>query len=731
MQKASEDLPGGIPGFTIEKLLGKGGLGCVYLAHQHALDRPVAFKVLRADRDQDPGVFRRFLREAKVMARVDHPNLVRLFEFLEEDLGPAITMEYFPCGTLRSEIEALAREKKTLGEKRSLQLAVEMVSALEALHQVGVVHRDVKPTNIFLRDSSEAVLGDLGASSRASDEETEITSAGVLVGTASYMAPELWSGQPATPMADIFALGITLHECLTGCHPHPQRITGPEFQFAWSRDHVKEISRPTRELVEKMLSRDPARRAVDLQYLLKILPDTGVSINLEKLTASLGGRNKPPPPLLQPREKQGRRQAGDPAGTASASSRTVLVISVVVSSLLSFGVGLMLRARLEPPAPVPSITSTPPSPVPTEIPVEDSPLALRERLLSRYRGTLSNVAPELKARRLGTVPGRFGDRLWLGWEQVEGGAPPGTATIVLTCFDPAGEQLRLVFPDWTPPGPLRVSLNGQTLTLETPRNTPPMIELPGTALRFGINRVLLIPEKGTELPDGIRGVLHRRGSLPLPASRPLEDENPAVLARLGPLYERMRKGSWKGTREEVDHLLKQNPDSVRLASLLTYIDAGYVLTCRDMDRMGLQGMDGTSGMLVMTDLLPDLETALRNLSGSLVTLHGGLSRNPHRGIVWSKMGLVLATGGEIEQAWRSIMYGALLDPDDINIWISFTEVYSSEEAMKNDVARAPDFYDPLRIAKYLAQRAHLEDLAKDIDRIVEKAKTFMRERQRR
>lgn len=729
----TEELPQGIPGFTIQKLLGKGGLGCVYLARQHTLDRPVAIKVLRSDRDQDPGVVRRFLREARVMARMDHPNLVRLFEFIEEDVGPAISMEYFPCGTLRTELERLAGEKSVLGEKRTLQLAIELVSALEALHQAGVVHRDLKPTNIFLRDSKEAVLGDLGASSRASDEETEITSVGVLVGTASYMAPELWRGEPATPMADLFALGITMHECLTGVHPSGQRVTGPEFRFTWSKQHIKEVSRPTRELVDKLLSPDPSKRAVDVDYLLKILPDTGVSLNLEKLAQSLGRANLAPTrgksartPGEGPDPRKRSEMIRNP--TSESSSRMILILSVLISSVLSFAIGLKLRTGTADPgvtvSPPPSASAAAPSPVAAGSPSSgeevDPAIALRERHLSRFRGVLSNIAPEVKGRKLGQVEGRFSDRLWLGWEQVDGGAPTGTVTLLFTCFDPGKEELRLVFPDWTPGGPCTVMLNGEALELKVSRNRPTQVELLPTSVRFGINRLLLVPGNGVTIPDGVAGVLNRRGALPLPSSKVPEDENPAVLAKLGSLHERMRKGVWTGMKEEALAVQKSNPTSVRLSAFLHYIDMSYVVTCRDMDRMGLQGLNGTSGMLVMTDLLPDMETALKSAVGSLVSLHGNLSRNPHRGIAWSTLGLSLGTaGGEVELGWRAAMYGCLLDPDDVSAWLTFGDLYGAEYSTNPLVsARMSEVLDSARIAQYLARRLHLGTLVADIDKIL-------------
>jgi serine/threonine protein kinase len=193
--------------YRVLRLLGSGGMASVLLCRDERLDRLVAVKRLHADQPDD--IQRRFAREAKVGASLNHPNLVSVFDTATDDEGVLIVMEYV-------EGEALSRalRRGPLAPERVARMASELGQALDHAHRHGVVHRDVKPGNVLLRDDGVTKLVDLGIASAT--DHTQITRTGIVLGTASYMAQEQLEGQPAGPAADVYALAAVCFEALTG-----------------------------------------------------------------------------------------------------------------------------------------------------------------------------------------------------------------------------------------------------------------------------------------------------------------------------------------------------------------------------------------------------------------------------------------------------------------------------------------------------------------------------------
>ncbi len=187
--------------------IGVGGMARVYLAEDELLGRRVAVKVLHADSPDDAAI--RFQREAKLGASLNHPNLVSVFDIVTEDESVLIVMEYVDGETLK---DAIARGP--LPPRRALEIVRDVAAGLDHAHAHGIVHRDVKPANILLRRDGIAKLADLGIATAA--ERTAITRSDVVLGTASYMAPEQLAGGRAGPATDVYALAAVAFEALSG-----------------------------------------------------------------------------------------------------------------------------------------------------------------------------------------------------------------------------------------------------------------------------------------------------------------------------------------------------------------------------------------------------------------------------------------------------------------------------------------------------------------------------------
>jgi len=196
--------------YRIERTLGHGGMAAVYLAHDEELQRPVAVKV-PAEQFGDEETFRlRFLREARLAGRLSHPNVVQVYDAGETDGRPFIVMEYVPGRTLA--------ECGRLSPQRVVELGLQACAGLQHAHDRGLVHRDVKPGNLLLRDDDVLKIADFGIARAA--ESTRHTQVGTILGTAAYLAPEQIAGGDATPASDLYSLGAVLYELLTGRPPY-------------------------------------------------------------------------------------------------------------------------------------------------------------------------------------------------------------------------------------------------------------------------------------------------------------------------------------------------------------------------------------------------------------------------------------------------------------------------------------------------------------------------------
>ena len=205
-----------VAGIEIEAPLGRGGMGAVFLGRQVSLDREVAVKVLASELADDPQFLERLEREARVMARLRHPNIVAVHDFQRTEDGAAIVMEFVEGGSLR---EKLLQHPNGLPVAEALRILRQIAAGLEAAHASGVIHRDMKPENVLIATDGTARVTDFGLALPLHEGSARFTLAGTAVGTVDYMAPEQFHGAEADARLDVFALGVMAYELLTGKTP--------------------------------------------------------------------------------------------------------------------------------------------------------------------------------------------------------------------------------------------------------------------------------------------------------------------------------------------------------------------------------------------------------------------------------------------------------------------------------------------------------------------------------
>lgn len=204
--------------YHILEQLGEGGMATVYKAYDTRLETDVAVKVIRTENIL-PSVLekslKRFEREAKSLAKLTHPNIVKVTDYGEHEGKPYLVMSYLPGGTLKERLKSGA-----IPWQEAVQLLVPIAHALEYAHEHNLIHRDVKPSNILLTEKGQPMLTDFGVAKLFDvDETAELTGTGMGIGTPEYMAPEQWTGH-VTPQTDIYALGIVFYEMVTGRKPY-------------------------------------------------------------------------------------------------------------------------------------------------------------------------------------------------------------------------------------------------------------------------------------------------------------------------------------------------------------------------------------------------------------------------------------------------------------------------------------------------------------------------------
>ncbi|MFD1722096.1 serine/threonine-protein kinase [Amnibacterium endophyticum] len=255
--------PGSLIGgrYRLQRLIAAGGMGLVWQADDEVLRRTVAVKQLRIPVGAAPEAAelaeQRALREARITARLHHPNAVPVFDVVEHDGAPHIVMQYVPSEPL----SAVLRREGALPVAEVARIGAEVAAALQAAHGLGIVHRDVKPANILIaQPGGVAMLTDFGISHAADDGA--ITATGLLSGTPAYLAPEVALGEDSTTASDVYSLGSTLYAAVEGRPPFGQDANAVALlhRVAAGAFPAPERSGPLGPLLMRLMDPDPAER---------------------------------------------------------------------------------------------------------------------------------------------------------------------------------------------------------------------------------------------------------------------------------------------------------------------------------------------------------------------------------------------------------------------------------------------------------------------------------------
>ncbi len=275
------ELPGQYVGrYCIAEKIGVGGMATVYKAFDSRLERDVAVKVIRSDIVRDEMFLKRFEREAKALARLSHPNIVKVLDYGEHDGSPYLVMEYMRGDTL----------KKLLGKpipwREAARMLMPIAEALGYTHKQNIIHRDVKPSNFLMTDSNHLMLSDFGiAKILDNPDAVQLTGTGIGVGTPEYMAPEQGLGETVDHRADIYALGVVFYEMVTGQKPYradtPMAVMYKQIAdpLPPPRQYVPNLPDNVEAILVKALAKKPDDRFKDMAEFAQALQEVVENAN--------------------------------------------------------------------------------------------------------------------------------------------------------------------------------------------------------------------------------------------------------------------------------------------------------------------------------------------------------------------------------------------------------------------------------------------------------------------
>ena len=283
--------------YRVSSRVARGGMATVYRATDARLDRVVAVKVMHPGLGDDADFARRFVREARSAAQLSHPNVVAVHDQGEDDGLLYLVMEYVEGWTLRD----LMRERGPLQPGDALALLEPVLCALAAAHAAGIVHRDIKPENVLISDDGQVKVADFGLARAVTAASATTATGGLLIGTVSYLAPEIVLDGAADARCDVYAVGVLLTEMLTGRRPHEG---DSPIQVAYKHVH-DDVPPPSRvlaglppsidDLVLQATTRQPEGRPADARELLR---------QVRQVRQELATRVEDPQPALAAKHPQ-------------------------------------------------------------------------------------------------------------------------------------------------------------------------------------------------------------------------------------------------------------------------------------------------------------------------------------------------------------------------------------------------------------------------------------------
>ena len=293
--------------YTILEKTGEGGMSYVYKAFDTKLECDVAVKVIRTERltiELMDRTVQRFKREAKALAQLTHPNIVKVIDFGDHEGQPYLVMEYLPGGTVKQKYQG------AIPWQEATALLLPVARALDYAHRQGIVHRDIKPSNILITDSGEPMLSDFGiAKIFDADNTAELTGSSTGIGTPDYMAPEQATSKNIDHRADIYALGIVLYELITGRKPfHADTPLGVLFKHASEplplpTKYIPDLPEGVERVLLIALAKSPEDRFPDMGGFVHALEDLteGRTTELPAKKAVKSQRTAPGKPVKKPR----------------------------------------------------------------------------------------------------------------------------------------------------------------------------------------------------------------------------------------------------------------------------------------------------------------------------------------------------------------------------------------------------------------------------------------------
>jgi eukaryotic-like serine/threonine-protein kinase len=374
----------------ILKELGKGSMGVVYKAHDPQIDRLVALKVLRPDRVSTQAFLQRFMKEARAIGRLSHPNIVVVYDVGEEHGTVYIAMEFLEGKPLDEIVKSESFQSDEI-----IELGVQVAEALDYAHRKGVVHRDIKPSNIIVQPDGQIKITDFGIAHMEDPEVTQQTQAGEILGTPAYMSPEQVLSQPVDGRSDLFSLGVILYELATGKRPFRGENLAAIFRSITDEDPTEpimvkpDVSPGLSGVIMRSLAKSPENRFGTGKDLAEALRDCCQVIPVSPGTI--------PPP-------------------AKESRRPILRLSVslvFLSCLAGLAIYLYFREPLKLPltvSPLVSIPSPTPAPKLGALKIDSSPVGAQVLVDGEIKGnTPVNIQLPVGPHEVRLVLANYGD----------------------------------------------------------------------------------------------------------------------------------------------------------------------------------------------------------------------------------------------------------------------------------------------------------------------------------